>query len=116
MSASERERAQARFDALRAGFAVRLRERLAELDALVHRAREGSAEALGPALAAAHRLAGTAGSYGYPDVGEAAAALERALQRVAPTASVGERSPDAGVWDDALAALARAHASAPSVG
>jgi HPt (histidine-containing phosphotransfer) domain-containing protein len=110
VSPSDRERAQARLDALRAGFAARLRERLAELEALVQRAHGGDAGALRPALAAAHRLAGTAGSYGYPDVGDAAAALERALQRV-------DAEPrEARAWDDARAALARAHASAPPVG
>lgn len=97
--------AQARLLALQARFAVSLHERLDRLDALVHAAHEGSTEgALAEALVVAHRLAGTAGSYGYVETGEAAAALEAVLGRIA------EGSTDPSTWDEALAALTRARA------
>lgn len=99
--------ARERLDALRERFAAGLRERVRELEALVRAAREGATgAAIAPALVAAHRLAGTAGSYGHPAVGEAAAALEAALGRIA------EQGAGPAAWDEAAAALARAHAAA----
>ena len=92
---------------LRARFVASLRERLDRLDALVSNAQSGSAEALAEALVAAHRLSGTAGSYGHVEVGEAAAVLEDALRRVA------DGTADPAAWDEALAALAHARAAAP---
>jgi HPt (histidine-containing phosphotransfer) domain-containing protein len=116
MSDDDRERARQRLHELHARFAVSLRERVAELDALVEAARTGPLEAtLAQALAAAHRLAGTAGSFGHPAVGQAAAELEVALGRV-------RDEPHAeGAWDEIEAALARARAcvasaAAPGIG
>jgi chemotaxis protein histidine kinase CheA len=99
-------RAASRVLELRARFGASLRERLDRLEALVWAAQRGSAEgALAEALVAAHRLAGTAGTYGHAEVGEAAAVLERALGRIA------EGSSDPTPWDEAAAALARARAA-----
>ena len=107
MNDSDPERARARLQALHDHFAVSLRERLERLDVLVHAAREGSTDALGEAIVVAHRLAGAAGSFGYDDAGEAAATLEGALR------SIAEGMPGARVWDEALAALARARVATP---
>lgn len=104
MSASEsQERARARMIELRASFATRLLERLTRLEALVLQAQNEPANgALAESIGVAHRMAGTAGSYGFVDVGEAAAALERALQRIA-----GGQDE----WEAALASLARIRAA-----
>ncbi len=107
-SGSDPDRARVQLHALQARFAASLRERLERLDGLVPAAREGSAEALGEALVVAHRLAGTAGSFGYQAAGEAAAVLERVLR------SVADGSAEASAWDEALAALARAHEATPA--
>ena len=104
------EGAQAHLQALHARFAVSLRERVERLDGLVEGARGGARDALDEALVVTHRLAGTAGSYGYREVGEAAAALERVLR------SIVGGTADAGAWDEALAALARVRAGVPGEG
>jgi HPt (histidine-containing phosphotransfer) domain-containing protein len=71
---------------------------------------------------AAHRLAGTAGTYGHVEAGEAAAGLEAALHRLAegsPDRGAGEeRAWEEGAWKDVLDALAcvRAAASASRLG
>lgn len=101
---SDPDDVQARFSALRARFAASLRERLDRLAALVAAAREGSPEGLAEAMVLAHRLAGTAGSFGHVEAGEAAAVLEDALRRIS------EGSADPSAWDQAVAALARARA------
>ena len=103
----ERHRAQARakLGQLRERFEERLRGRLDELDALVERARVDPSEGtLAEAVSVAHRLAGTAGSYGFVEVGEAAAALERSLQRIA-----GGQDE----WEATLAALERMREARP---
>jgi chemotaxis protein histidine kinase CheA len=107
MNDSDPDGAHARLEALHARFVVSLRERLDRLDVLVHAAREGSADALGEALVVAHRLAGTAGSFGYDGAGEAAAVLEGVLR------SIADGMADARAWDEALAALARARVATP---
>lgn len=105
METGDRHRARAKLGQLKEQFAERLRRRLDELDALVVRASEEPGPGiLGEAIAAAHRLAGTAGSYGFVEVGEAAAGLERALQSIA-----GGRDE----WPAANAAMARARAARP---
>lgn len=102
MAATDHQfRARARLGELRGQFGDRLRARLDRLESLVERARAEPAQgALAEAISAAHRLAGTAGSYGFVEVGEAAAGLERALQRVA-----GGQIEQ---WEIAMAALERA--------
>lgn len=64
---------------LRAEYAEALGAKVAELVACLGPERDGAA--LDRARQLAHRLAGTAGSYGLPHVGAAALALERALIR-----------------------------------
>ena len=81
MTTHERDRALSRLGQLREQFSGRLQQRLERLAELVERAqREPDTGALAEAISTAHRLAGTAGSYGYVDVGESVASLERALQ------------------------------------
>ncbi|MCH9688931.1 MAG: Hpt domain-containing protein [Deltaproteobacteria bacterium] len=103
-STESRERARTKLGELRQSFAERLQSRLRQLDGLVTHAKADPTQgALTEAINAAHRLAGTAGSYGFMEVGEAAGCLERSLQRIAG----GEEE-----WEAASAALARAHRSA----
>jgi HPt (histidine-containing phosphotransfer) domain-containing protein len=115
------ERGAGRLRALRARFGASLRERLDRLDALVGAARGGATEgALDEALVVAHRLAGAAGTFGHVEAGEAAAALEGVLRRIAegspdPCAN-DEAAGDEAAWDEAMAALARVRAAAPSSG
>lgn len=69
-----------RLEELRRTFAGKLPARIDALEAAVHAAATTlSSEDLKAALSHAHRLAGVAGSYGFIEVGEAAAALEREL-------------------------------------
>jgi HPt (histidine-containing phosphotransfer) domain-containing protein len=111
---TDQRSASEQLHALRERFAAGLRARVSELEALVRAAREGATSAaIAPALVAAHRLAGTAGSYGHPAVGEAAAALEAALQRIVEHGA-GAAGADAAAWEEAAAALGRAHAAAAS--
>jgi HPt (histidine-containing phosphotransfer) domain-containing protein len=81
--------------ALREGYAADLPALVASLAASIDLARrEPSAESLRAARDQAHRIHGTAGSYGFAAAGKAAGRIEVAL--------------DAGAWeeiDDALAAL-----------
>ena len=96
----DRSRARTKLSELRGRFGERLGGRIDELETLVKRAHcERSPGALAEAINAAHRLAGTAGSYGFVEQGEAAAGLERSLRRIAG----GEDE-----WDAALGALERA--------
>lgn len=71
----------ATFRALSAGYAARLAEKLRELAAALERARAGSAEALDEAYQLAHKLHGTAGSYGLHAVSGAAWHLESLLRQ-----------------------------------
>jgi hypothetical protein len=75
----EPEKARRRLAALRESFAKRIQTRATELGAAIAEARAGEAQGLERALSFAHRLAGTAGSYGWVAAGEAASELHRAL-------------------------------------
>jgi HPt (histidine-containing phosphotransfer) domain-containing protein len=135
------ERGAGRLRELRARFGARLRERLDRLDVLVGAAQSGSDEgALAEALVVAHRLAGTAGTFGHVEAGEAAAALEGVLRRIADGSpdscakdevagddaagddAVGDEAAgddaagDEAAWGEAMAALARVRAAASSSG
>jgi diguanylate cyclase (GGDEF)-like protein len=66
--------------ALNAGYGKQLKERLATLSAAVERARAGSLEALEAAYQSAHKLHGSAGSFGFASVGVAAGRLEALLK------------------------------------
>ena len=66
--------------ALNAEYGKQLQERLATLSAAVEQARAGSREALDAAYHSAHKLHGSAGSFGFTSVGVAAGKLEVALK------------------------------------
>jgi len=105
MESHDRQRARAKLGELREQFAERLRRRVDELEAVVqHAEREPTPGSLAEAIGASHRRAGTAGSYGFVEVGEAAAGLERSLLQIA-----GGRDE----WEAALAALERAIRARP---
>ncbi len=65
-------------------FRARLPEKLAELEAALRQAREDPAE-IQAARTLAHRLRGSAGSYGFASVGVAAGLVEDLLAEAAPT-------------------------------
>jgi CheY-like chemotaxis protein/HPt (histidine-containing phosphotransfer) domain-containing protein len=70
-------------DTLRAELGALLPARIAELSSLVLAALASPDEAARlAARSAAHRLAGTAGSYGFTDVGDAASGIELELDRL----------------------------------
>jgi HPt (histidine-containing phosphotransfer) domain-containing protein len=68
--------ARDRLAELRRGFATRLRERVEELQAAVEAVDDRQPDAVAKVENLAHKLAGTAGSYGFHEVGEVAAELE----------------------------------------
>ncbi len=65
--------------ALNAEYGARLKEKVAELEALLVRGRGGDAEALEAAYTVVHKLHGTAGSYGFAEVSIRAGRLEAVL-------------------------------------
>lgn len=75
---SSRPKLQPQLGELRTQFAQRLPERLTQLLEVLQAARTDSAR-LVEARTLAHRLRGSAGSYGYPDVGEAMGCVEDCL-------------------------------------
>jgi chemotaxis protein histidine kinase CheA len=113
MSDSMARRSGGRLDALAAAreelrgeFLEVLPERLAELASAVERARE-DASSLGAARATAHKLRGTAGSYGFASLSEAAGRIEERLDALlSGRATAGE------VWSAVDAALTDARTSA----
>ncbi len=66
--------------ALRNGFATRLRERVSELEDAVEAACSRDDLGVHRTESLAHQLAGTAGSYGFVEVGELSAELEALCQ------------------------------------
>lgn len=68
--------ARDRLAELRQGFATRLRERVQEVDSAVAAVDDRQSTAVAKVEHLAHKLAGTAGSYGFHEVGEIAAELE----------------------------------------
>ncbi len=97
--------------ALREEYGARLEEKVRELTAALERARAGSAEALEEAFQFAHKLHGTAGSYGFGTVSEAAGRLEALLK---PARGAGA-AVDWSALDDALREMtSEATRSAPA--
>lgn len=84
-------------------YAAVLPERLAELRAALTRARSDP-DALEPARELAHRLKGTAGSYGFAEVADGIARLEAVLVSLTP--------PDWSAIEEALVRVERAAAAA----
>lgn len=86
-----------RFAALKREYSAEVPAKVDEIAAAIEEAeRSGAPDALARATSLAHRLAGTAGSYGLPDVGDRAGAVEDALRDVG-----------AGGWQRVRAALER---------
>jgi len=83
-------------DQLRAAYVPRLRTQLDELSELL------TAGEAGPAARLAHKIAGSAGSYGLPEVSERARAVEHALD-------------DGGACVDQAAAVAAMRAALPEL-
>jgi len=79
---------------LRGDFAARLPAKLAAVAEALEavRAAPENAALIETATRLAHRLHGTAGAYGFPDVGEAAGRFEDALCLLQPAATLEERA------------------------
>ncbi len=77
---ARKREAAAKLAVLREGFAARLHTRIDELERALESAASGEHGGLARAETLAHRLSGTAGSYGFPNVGAAAAQLEAVLR------------------------------------
>lgn len=92
------------FRALSAEYATRLEGKVRELTAAIERARAGNAEALEEAHQLAHKLHGTAGSYGFHAVSGAARNLETLLRR----SRNGREAPDWSALEAARQELATA--------
>lgn len=94
----------ASFRALSAEYGARLEEKLRELTEAMERARAGSAEGMDAAYQLAHKLHGTAGSYGFHAVSGAARRLEVLLK----PARDGKGAPDWSAVEAARQELAQA--------
>lgn len=77
---ARRAEALVKLEALRANFGQRLRERVEELRLAVAAAAAHTDETRAHAESLAHKLAGTAGSYGFAQVSVLAGELEQLLQ------------------------------------
>jgi len=98
------------FEPLKQEFGARLPERLAELEAAVEKARTDR-NATSEARKIAHRLRGSAGSYGYGAVGAAVGLVEDLLADVpAPPAPVRRL-----FWEDVARALTQARRESSQV-
>jgi chemotaxis protein histidine kinase CheA len=91
---------------LRSGYALKLPGLLRDLAGALARGRVDPAS-LGEARRQAHRLQGTAGSYGFVAVGAATKRIEAALLHVEPSTSPVD-------WDAIDVALAEARAALPA--
>jgi hypothetical protein len=97
------------FEALRDDYRRKLLRELASLEDRIQRARASGARArdLAAACALAHRLMGTAGSYGFDACSEALAGIERHLDVFD---DLGEPASEPR-WPEIDSALARARAA-----
>lgn len=93
---------------LRAEYRELVPAQLRELEDCIAQARrgEGGAAALALARTLAHRVRGTAGSYGWPAVGEAAGRIEDALEAAGEALGEEAAAGIAQALADARAALA----------
>jgi len=98
----------ATFQTLCAEYGARLEEKLRELTEAMERARAGNAEGMDAAYQLAHKLHGTAGSYGFHAVSGAARQLEALLK----PARDGKTAPDWRAVEAARQELAKAARSA----
>ena len=76
---------------LRAEYLYEAPERIRELSSALGRLRAGDASAFDDLERYYHRLAGSGGSYGFPDITERGRAAERAVRRLAREARVLRR-------------------------
>ncbi|WP_426755971.1 response regulator [Myxococcus sp. Y35] len=90
--------------ALNAEYGARLKDKVAELEALLVRVRSGEREALAPACTVVHKLHGTAGSYGFAEVSLRAGELEAVLLPARGGAPVDVAALDAAFRELAAAA------------
>ena len=72
--------------ALQATYGATVTEKIEALAATLQRARDGDHQSLETAITAAHRIRGTAGSYGFDTLGRCAGELEEALLELASDA------------------------------
>lgn len=80
-AAAARDQVRATVERLRAGYRERMQAQVGEIAALSEAAGGGGDEAARRALLRqAHRLSGTAGTFGFAGVSQAAGELERALE------------------------------------
>ncbi|WPB74526.1 response regulator [Archangium violaceum] len=105
---SAAEDLDATFRALCAEYGARLEEKMRELAGSMERARAGSTEGMDAAFQLAHKLHGTAGSYGFHAVSGAARHLEELLK----PARDGKAAPDWKALEAARQALATAAGNA----
>jgi HPt (histidine-containing phosphotransfer) domain-containing protein len=89
--------------ALKAEYLARLGEKVRELEDAVQRARTGQSPDLEEASSLAHRLFGTAGSYGYHAVSTAAGRVEFLLESARKQAT----APDWNAVRESLRELTR---------
>ena len=101
--------AAARLAAVQAKFAGKLRDRIDELARTVA-AAQTDAQRLAEAITPAHRLAGTAGSFGYADAGAEALQLEVKLLELRD----GSADADPPLWPEIDAQLQRVVATKPA--
>lgn len=103
----EEDELQARLAALQRGYTQKLRDRLELLRELTGRARAGDCAALADATREAHKLHGTAGSYGFGGVSATVGEVEVILEGVRQG---GDETP--AVWDAVSELIQRALADA----
>jgi diguanylate cyclase (GGDEF)-like protein len=104
------ERVRDVLSTLRLQYGAKLPSRLADAERLIADARvRGTRDALDAAISIAHRLRGTAGSYGFTGVSSAFGRIEESL-RGATTSGDGalQDDPKGALWHDVDAALAEA--------
>jgi len=89
----------------RSEYRTKLCGRIQELSALLSQA-PSDPEALAAAQRLAHRIYGSAGTFGFAEVGDAARSIDKSLLEL----QSGARLPSAELWDDLSALLARANA------
>ena len=70
----------ARIAVLIRDFAVALPDRMAEMARHWDAAAAGSLDALDEARRVAHKVAGSAGTFGFPEIGEASSVVEEAME------------------------------------
>lgn len=97
--------------ALRQAYAETLVDKLTALEAAVHLARGGDEAGLEAAITKSHRIRGTAGSYGFDELGQCAGLLEDELLALRATPAKGEAA-----WTSIHALVSRLRAEIADAG